>query len=132
MVAQVQDDLFGRQWLAGRPGRALRLAPPALGAGAHVEEAFPGEVLDLAAAEDVGVRVGLLEVEHLAVAPHRLQRAEAVRAAGVEHVHRGQDDVQVLGVGDEHQEAKDDGELGEDEHRLQHAVHARSQRREPV
>src|SRR6266702_1475960 len=72
------------------------VAPTALGAGAHVEEALPGEVLDLAAAEDVGVRVRLLEVEHLAVAPHRLQRAEAVRAARVEHVHRGQDDVQVL------------------------------------
>ena len=34
VVAQVQDDLLGGQRLAGGPGRALRLAPPALGAGA--------------------------------------------------------------------------------------------------
>src|SRR5262249_36268277 len=47
VVAQVKDDHLGRQRLAGDPGRALRLAPPALGAGAHVEEALPGEVLDL-------------------------------------------------------------------------------------
>ena len=42
--------MLGRQRLAGGPGRALRLAPPALGAGGHVEQALPGEVLDLAPA----------------------------------------------------------------------------------
>ena len=98
VIAQVQDDLLGRQRLAGGPGRALRLAPPALGAGGHVQQALPGEVLDLAQAEHVGVRVGLLEVEHLAVRAHRLERAERVRPPGEQDVQRGQRDVQVLGV----------------------------------
>ena len=77
VVAQVQDDLLGGQRLAGRPGRALGLAPAALGAGAHVQQALPGEVLDLPQPEHVGVRVGLLEVQHLPVAAHRLQRRRA-------------------------------------------------------
>ena len=44
------------------------------------------------------VRVGLLEVERLAVAHHRPQRAEAVGAPGEQDVERRQEDVQVLGV----------------------------------
>src|SRR5580692_6855356 len=36
VVAQVEDDLLGGQRLAGDPGRALRLAAAALGAGAQV------------------------------------------------------------------------------------------------
>src|SRR6202022_1588365 len=51
VVAQVHDDELGRKRLAGIPGRALRLAAPTFGAGGEVEHAFPGEVLDLAAAE---------------------------------------------------------------------------------
>ena len=82
VIAQVQDDLLGRQRLAGDPGRALRLAPPALGAGGHVQHALPGEVLDLAQAEHVGVRVGLLEVKDLPVRAHRLQRARGRSGGG--------------------------------------------------
>ena len=51
VVAQVHDHELGRQWLAGVPRRALRLAAPALGAGGEVEQALPGEVLDLADAD---------------------------------------------------------------------------------
>ena len=104
VITQVQDDLLGGQRLAGGPGRALRLAPPALGAGGHVQQALPGEVLDLAQAEHVGVRVGLLEVEHLAVRAHRLERPERVRPPREQDVHRGQEDVQVLGVHHDDQE----------------------------
>ena len=132
VVAQVQDDLLGRQRLAGGPGRALRLAPPALGAGGHVQQALPGEVLDLAQAEHVGVRVGLFEVEHLPVAAHRLEGAEGVRAAGEQDVQRGQRDVQVLGVHHDDREGHDDGDLSQQEHRLQDAVHAGAQRSQPV
>ena len=132
VVAQVQDDLLGRQRLAGRPGRALGLAAPALGAGRHVQQALPGEVLDLAQAEHIGIGVGLLEVQHLPVAAHGLQAAERVRAAREQHVERGQHDVQVLGVGDEHPEAEDDRELGQDEHRLQHAIDPAAQGVQPV
>ena len=128
VVAQVEDDLLGRQRLVGRPGRALRLAAAALGAGAQVEQALPGHVLDLADAEHVGVRVGLLEVEDLAVRPHRLERAEGVRAAGEHDVQRGQDDVQVLGVGDDDQERQDHAELREEEDDLQDAVDAVAER----
>ena len=132
VVAQVQDDLLGRQRLAGGPGRALRLAPPALGAGGHVQQALPGEVLDLAQAEHVGVRVGLLEVQHLAVAAHRLQGAQGVRAPGEQDVHRGQRDVQVLGVDHDDGEGHDHADLGQEEDHLQDAVDAVAQRVQPV
>ena len=82
VVAQVQDDLLGRQRLAGGPGRALGLAPPALGAGRHVQQALPGEVLDLPQPEHVGVRVGLLEVQHLAVLTASAPAGPARSAAG--------------------------------------------------
>ncbi len=72
---------FGRQRLAGVPGRALRLAAAALGAGREVEQALPGEVLDLAAAEDV-VLARVLEVDLLVAGVHRQQRAEARSAGG--------------------------------------------------
>ena len=62
--------------------------------------------------EHVGVRVGLLEVQHLAVAAHRLQRAEGVRPPGEQDVQRGQRDVQVLGVDHDDREGHDHGDLG--------------------
>ena len=45
------------------------LAATALGAGREVEHALPGEVLDLAAAEDGVLVVGVLEVDRLAAGP---------------------------------------------------------------
>ena len=87
-----------------------------------VQQALPGEVLDLPQPEHVHIRVGFLEVQHLPVRPHRLQRAQRVGAAGEHDVDRREGDVQVLGVGDDHQERQHDPELGQDEHRLQDAV----------
>ena len=52
VVAQAHDDQLRRERLAGVPGRAHRLAAPALGAGGEVEHLLPGEVLDLADPED--------------------------------------------------------------------------------
>jgi hypothetical protein len=124
VVAQVEDELLGGERLAGRPGRALRLAAAALGACAQVEQALPAEVLDRAEAEHVGVRVGLLEVEHLAVAAHGLERPEGVGTAGEHDVERGEADVQVLGVGDDDQEGQHDAELEQDEGGLEDAVDA--------
>ena len=113
VVAQVHDHELRRQRLPGVPGRALRLAPPALGARREVEHALPGEVLDLAAAEDV-VLAGVLEVDRLAAGGHRQQRAERLRLALGEHVQRREEDVQVLGVDDQHEEAEDHPDLGQD------------------
>ena len=64
VVAQVHDHELRRQRLFGVPGRALGLTAATLGAGREVEEALPGEVLDLAAAEH-GVLGGVLEVDLL-------------------------------------------------------------------
>ena len=71
VVAQRHHEHLGRQRLVGVPRRALGLAAAALGAGGEVEQALPGEVLDLADAER-GVLVELLdvlEVERLARPP---------------------------------------------------------------
>ena len=71
VLAQVHHQQLGRQRLLGVPGRALGLAAAALGAGGEVEQALPGEVLDLADAEG-GVLVQLLdvlEVDRLAARP---------------------------------------------------------------
>jgi hypothetical protein len=71
VVAQAEHEQLGREGFAGIPRWTLRLAPAALGAGGEVEQALPGELLDRGHPELVLVRVGLLEVERLAVAHHR-------------------------------------------------------------
>ena len=53
---------------------------------------------------------------------HRQQRAEGVRPAGEEHVERGQEDVQVLGVHDQAEEAEHHRDLQQDRDRLDHLV----------
>ena len=75
VVAQAHHQQLRRERLAGVPGRALRLAPPALRAGREVEQPLPGEVLDHADAEHVVVG-RVLEVDRLAAGDHRLQRPE--------------------------------------------------------
>ena len=67
VVAQRHDQQLGGERLAGVPGGALRLAAAALGAGGEVEQALPGELLDLGDAEDV-VLARVLEVDRLAAA----------------------------------------------------------------
>ena len=75
VVAQRHDQELGGERLAGVPGGALRLAAAALGAGGEVQQALPGELLDLGDAEDVVV-AGVGEVDRLAAGGHRLERAE--------------------------------------------------------
>ena len=83
VVAQTHDHQFRRQRLSGVPRGTLRLAAPTLGAGREVEQALPGEVLDLGDAEQVCLWICLLEVEFLAVAHHRSRRAEGISAVGI-------------------------------------------------
>ena len=85
VVAHRHHQHLGRQRLLGVPGRALRLAAAALGAGGEVQQALPGEVLDLAGAER-GVLVevlDVLEVHRGATDRDRLQRAQRRAAVGV-------------------------------------------------
>src|SRR6476646_5040025 len=60
VVARRHDQQLGRERLLGVPGRALRLAAAALGAGGEVEQALPREVADRADAEP-GVVVEILD-----------------------------------------------------------------------
>ena len=113
LVAQVHDDQLRRQRLVGRPGRALVLAAPALGAADQVQPLLPGQVGDLAGAED-GLLGHLLRVEVRGGA----ERAQRLGPPGEEHVGLRHEDVHVLGVQHEHEEAPDDGDLQQDEGRL--------------
>ena len=122
VVAQIHDEELRRQRLAGVPGRALRLAPPALGAGGHVEELLPREVLDAAGAEDHLVVVADVLHGHVGGGG---QGAQGPGPPGRGHVDRGQEDVQVLRVGDEDQEAHDDGDVEQERRRLDDAVDCR-------
>src|SRR5690606_10097915 len=82
VVAQRHDQQLGGEGLAGVPGGALRLAAAALGAGGEVQQALPGELLDLGDAEDVVV-TGVGEVDRLAAGGHRLQGAQGGAAVGL-------------------------------------------------
>ena len=53
-----------------------------------------------------------------------VEAAEGPRSSRRADVDGCQEDVQVLGVRDEDDEARDDGDVEEQEHRFQHAVHA--------
>lgn len=95
VVAQGHDQELGGERLAGVPGGALRLAAAALGAGGEVEQALPGEVLDLRDAVDV-VLARVLEVDLLAAGGHRQQLAERGLTLGVAlepDVREGQETV---------------------------------------
>ena len=76
VVAQVHDQQLGRQRLAGVPGRALRLAAAALGAGGEVEQPFQVKSSTLPR-PNTASSAGILEVDRLAPGLHRQQRAQA-------------------------------------------------------
>ncbi len=82
VVPQGHDQQLRGERLAGVPGGALRLAAAALGAGGEVQQALPGELLDLGDAEDVVV-AGVGEVDLLAARGHREQGAEGGLTGGV-------------------------------------------------
>jgi hypothetical protein len=84
VVAQRRDHELGRERLAGRPRRADLLAAAALGAGRHVEEVLPREVLDAARAEDQVLRQ-VLELGEVERQPGRVaqRRSGPERRAAV-------------------------------------------------
>ena len=94
-LPQVQDQPLRVELLAAHVGRAARGTAAALGAVVGVEEILPGHVGQIAGPE--GLRV--LEI-HAAVLALRLERRE-------EDVERRDQDVQVLGIGQQHQEAQE-------------------------
>jgi hypothetical protein len=114
---------FGRERLVRRPGGAGRLAASALGTGGEVEHLLPGEVADLAHTEH-GVLVDVLHV-HVGRA---VEAAEGPGATREGDVDRRKEDVQVLGVRDEDDEARDDGDVEEQEDGHQHRVGPGTQR----
>ena len=73
---------FGLTRLARVPRRALRLAPAALGAGGEVEHLLPGELADVADAED-GVLGHVLHV-HVRGLVEPAERARAPRGCHVD------------------------------------------------
>ena len=111
---------FGDRRLARVPGRAGVLAPPALGAGDGVEQLLPAQVLDVAGAED-GV---LGDVLHVHVG-RRVERAEGPGAPRGGHVDGGQEDVEVLRIGEEDEEARDEGDVQDQEAPSRYRVRSR-------
>ena len=127
VVAQPHDQQLRGQRLARVPRRAGVLAAAALGAAVEVEQLLPGQVLDVAGAEH-GVLGDVLHV-HVGRVVERAQRPGPARG---EHVDGGDEDVEVLRVGDEDQEAGDHGDVQDDERRGQHGVHAGAERVEDL
>src|SRR2546425_1168089 len=115
VVPQRHDEQLRGQRLIGGPGRAGVLAAAALGTGQGVEQLLPAEILDVARAED---RV-LVDVLHVGRA---VERAEGTWASRRGDVDWRQHDMQVLRVGEEHQEPGDDGDVEGYENRLEHLV----------
>ena len=82
---------------------------------------FPGEVLDLAAAE-FRVVGRVFEVDRLAVGLDRQQRTQAVGQSLEGDVDRRQEDVQVLGVQHDDQEGQHDADVQQQGHGFQNFV----------
>ena len=69
MVAHRHDQEFRTQRLLGMPSGTLRLAPAALSAARHIEQALPRDIRCRADAEDV-IFLRILEVDRLAMREH--------------------------------------------------------------
>jgi hypothetical protein len=95
IVAQVEQQLAGRERLAGRGGGTLRRTAAALGAAVHVQDLFPSELVDVRG--PVARRV--LQIL-LGERPGRLELLE-------EHVRGGGDDVEVLRAREKIQKRQD-------------------------
>ena len=76
VVAQRHDQQLRRQRLTGVPGRALALAATTFGAGGEVQPALPGEVLDPAGTQGVGVGIDVLHIQGAPLGHHRLGRTQ--------------------------------------------------------
>ena len=83
VVAQVGDQQLRAQRLRGVPSRALLLAAATLGTRGEVHPALPGEVVDLANADRVFLRVCVFHGQHAATGGQRLRCTQCVTAVGV-------------------------------------------------
>ena len=83
VVTQVGDQQLRAQRLRGVPSRALLLAAATLGTRSEVHPALPGEVVDLANADRVFLRVCVFHGQHAATGGQRLRCAQCVAAVGV-------------------------------------------------
>ena len=126
LLAKIHDQELRRERFARVPGGTLALASAALGAGDNVEQLLPGEVLDLARSED-SVLVHVLHV-HVRRLVERSERAGLTREGDVERRH---DDVEVLGVHEEHSESDYRHDVEHHEYRRERFVRS-VQRREPT
>src|SRR5205823_6283493 len=93
---QIEEELARRERLHGGGRRTLRRTAAALGAAEHVEDLFPGEVVDVRAAEAGRV----LEI----LGGERADRLELPE----EDVRQRGDDVKMLRAWEEVQEDEDD------------------------
>src|SRR5712692_9607838 len=95
-ILKIQDEPLRIELLAADAGRAAGGAAAALRAVVRVEEILPGEVVETAHPEGLG----LLEVDRLELALGLLR--------GEEDIEGGGHDVQVLGVRQVHEEAQEE------------------------
>ena len=123
VVTEPHDEELRAEGLLGVPRRADRLAATALGAGGEVEHLLPSEVLDLAHTED-GVLGDVLHVHVRGL----VEATEGTGTTGHADVDRGQEDVEVLGVGNEDQEPGDDRHVGQQQDGLERRVGRCSER----
>ena len=98
-TARIHDDLARAERLARDVRRTCCGAATALRAAVAVEQVLPREVIDVTGAE----------LLHLGLEVHRTHHADLARAAGVAEpdIDQRADDVQVLGVRQEVEEAED-------------------------
>ncbi len=110
LIPKCHDQELRRELLAGIESWTHILAPAAFGAGHRVDHLLPGEV---------GGRGG--PVPDLIVGRFEIDRlqAPAFPGAAKEDVDRGQEDVQVLRVGEVNEEAQDDQHVRPDRGALQ-------------
>ena len=85
LLAKSKSQQFGAEWLLGVPGRALALAPAALGARVDVEQRLPREITDRANTEGriIVEVVDVLEIDGLTLDGDRLQGTECWSAVGI-------------------------------------------------
>ena len=83
VVTQVGNQQLRAQRLRSVPSRALLLAAATLGARGEVHPALPGEVVDLANADRVFLRIRILHGQHAATGGQRLRCTQGVTAVGV-------------------------------------------------
>ena len=83
VIAQRGDQQLRAQWLCGVPCGALFLATSTLRTGGEVHPALPGEVVNGARTDFVGVWVGVLHGQDATVGGHGLCCAQGVATIGV-------------------------------------------------